>query len=242
LENLLKLQELDLRIERLHAREVEIPKQKRRFDIHRQRLKSELEASDKRVKDLALEQRAAEGEVADKEELIRKYETQLASVKKNDEYTALLHEIDIQKKQIGVKEERILQIMDDLEAAKAQFAEDKKRIEKEQQEIEAACKDIDKELEQAVGERKAEEAKRKPLQEAISSSLLKRYERIRRSIRSGAIVVPIRGESCSGCHMAVTPQVVNELLAGEKMHSCTHCGRLLYHADNFEESTADAGS
>lgn len=242
MENLLKLQELDLRIEVLRAREEEIPKQKKRYDIHRARLKSELEASDKRVKDLALEQRAAEGEITEKEALIQKYEGQLVSVKKNEEYTALLHEIDIQKKQIGVKEERILQIMDELEDAKALFAEDKKRIEKEQQEIEEACKGIDAELATAIAERKAEEAERKPLKDAISASLLKRYDRIRRAIQTGPIVVPVRGESCSGCHMAITPQIVNELLEGDKIHSCSHCGRLLYHSSNFEETAAEAES
>lgn len=242
MDNLLKLQELDLRIEVLRAREDEIPKQKKRYDIHRARLKSELEASEKRTKDLALEQRVAEGEISDKEAQILKYQGQLASVKKNDEYTALLHEIDIQKKQIGVKEERILQIMDELEAAKAQFTEDKKRIEKEQQEIEASCKEIDQELATAVEKRKDEESKRQPLRDAIPSPLLKKYERIRKAINSGPIVVPVRGESCSGCHMALTPQIVNELLAGEKVHSCSHCGRLLFHGSNFEETPAEAGN
>jgi predicted nucleic acid-binding Zn-ribbon protein len=35
--------------------------------------------------------------------------------------------------------------------------------------------------------------------------------------------------------MQVTAQIVNEIMA-QKTHTCAHCGRILYHADNFVET------
>jgi len=49
-------------------------------------------------------------------------------------------------------------------------------------------------------------------------------------------VVPLNDETCGGCFMAIRPQIVNEILANNKIHACQHCGRLLYHITNLDES------
>jgi len=234
LKKLLALQTLDLQIEKLRARESEIPKQKSKFEIHRKRLDDELQRSEARFKGLQLEQRDCEGEVAAKQADIQKKDGQLLAVKKNEEYQALLHEMEMLKKQIGVKEERILTIMEEMDEARTRFEEDKKRIASEQAEIAAECARIDAELAVAVAEREAMETRRKPLAADIDLTHLRIYERIRRSKKTGAALVPLQGESCSGCFMGITAQKVNEILGGEFV-PCRHCGRLVYHAPLFED-------
>ena len=233
MKTLLRLQELDLKIETIMAREVEIPKQKGKFDIYRKRLADELTEREKVVKDLQLEQRACEGEIEQKQGQIKKYDQQLLGVKKNEEYQALLHEIDMLKKQIGLKEERILGIMLEMDEARARLEEDKKRINAEVADIERQCAEVDAELAVAVRERKALEVDRGPLVEQVEPGLLARYKRIRMSKKTGPAVVALSGDSCSGCHMRATPQIVNEILAGERLHACHYCGCLLYHPGNF---------
>lgn len=232
---LLQLQVIDLHVERIKAREQEIPRQKEKFDIHRKRLAAELQASEQRCRDLMLEQRECERDIQEREAQIKKYETQLLSVRKNEEYQALLHEIETLKKQISLKEERVIGILVDADEAKAHLEEDRKRIETELREIERECAQIDEELAQAVAERKALEQQRDPLLKQIDRGLLSRYSRIRSSKKTGAALVPLRNDSCSGCHMRVTPQIVNEIMAGDKIHTCHHCGRLLYHAENLDD-------
>lgn len=239
MKDLLALQRLDLKIEAFRARELEIPKQKNKYKITRDRLDAELKASDQKVKDLQVEQRACEGDITQKQQNILKYENQLLAVKKNEEYQALLHEIDILKKQIGVKEERILGIMLEIDTAKTSLEEDKKRIAAELKTIDGECAVIDAELADAVKDRQNLEAARVPLVKQIDPSLLSKYDRIRKAKRAGAAVVAMRNESCSGCNMKILPQVVNELLAGSKPHSCPHCGRLLYHPGNYDDEVAE---
>lgn len=238
LKDLLELQRLDLRIEAFQARELEIPKQKNKYKITRERLDAELKSSEQKVKDLQIEQRACEGDIQQRQQGILKYENQLLAVKKNEEYQALLHEIDILKKQIGVKEERIIAIMMEIDSAKSALEEDKKRIAAELKGIDAECAVIDAELAEAVKERQNLEAERAPLAKQIDPALLSRYDRIRKAKKTGAALVAMRNESCSGCNMKILPQVVNELLAGSKIHSCPHCGRLLYHLANYDSETA----
>lgn len=239
METLLQLQDLDLRIERLHAREKEIPLQKGKFEIHRKRLADELKESENRCKKLQLEQRELESEIEQKQTQIRKYDGQLLAVKKNDEYQALLHEMDLMRKQIAIKEERIISVMVEIDDAKTHLEEDKKRIDAEVKEIDRQCALVDAELAEAVSERKTLEMQREPLAKVIAPSLLSRYLRIRKSIRSGPAVVRLNNEHCTGCHMAVPPQIVNEIMAGHKVHGCNHCGRLLFFAENIGNAGTD---
>lgn len=240
MKTLLSLQELDLKIEACVAREREIPRQKDKFKIYRERLANELAEREQQCKNLVLEQRECESEIEQKQAQIKKYDGQLLSVKKNEEYQALLHEIDLQKKQIALKEERILQIMMSLDDAKARLEEDRTRIDAESKDIDRQCAEIDQEMAEAIAMRESLEARRQPLADSVDSDLMARYQRIRRSIKSGPAVVPLRGSTCMGCHMSVTPQVANEILAGEKVHACAHCGRLLYEPINFQDETANA--
>ena len=242
---LLKLQELDGRISACCEREMEIPKQKNRFDIQRARLKVELDEREQVLKDLELEQRDCESEIELRREQIDKYQQQLNLVKKNEEYQALLHEIDQLKKQIGVKEERILATMMEMDDATARLEEDRKRIQEETKEIDSECAVIDAELAEAVKRREILEAQREPIVDKVGQELLFRYGRLRTRFLTGTVVVPLREEVCTGCNMHVRPQIVNEVLQGKKIHSCQQCGRLLYHPDNFEdvpEGTAEAAS
>lgn len=235
MKNLLALQELDLKIETYRARELEIPRQKSKFDIHRKRLAAELTERENVCKRLVLEQREAETEIDQKQGQIKKYDQQLYSIKKNEEYQALLHEIDMMKKQIGLKEERILAVMMELDDAKARLEEDRERIQTEVRIIEQQCTEVDKELAEAVTEREELEKQRQPLLSQVDPGLLARYQRIRLSKKTGPAVVPLNGEVCTGCHMNVPPQIVNELMAGEKVHACNHCGRLLYYPELFNK-------
>lgn len=237
MKTLLQLQDLDLKIEACKAREQEIPKQKRKFDLVRERLKAELAECEQVCKDLVLEQRDCESSIEQNQEQIGKYNGQLNAVKKNDEYQALLHEIDTLKKQINLREERILAIMEESEQAQARLEEDRKRIEREVKEIDSECDAVDRELEEAVQERKIFEDQEGPLKEQIDGALMKQYHRIRANKKTGAAAVPLNGEVCGGCFMSLRAQIVIEVMTGDVVHTCQHCGRLLYHLD--EDETAE---
>ena len=232
---LLELQKLDLKISELRQKELELPRQKDKYKIHRERLAAEMKNSEERCKRLLMEQRECAGEIEQRQAQIVKYDGQLYSIKKNEEYKALLYEIDLLKKQIAVKEERILALMIEHDEAKEALAADKERIQGELNKIEAECALIDKNLEALTAERKMLVKSRPPLAEKVDKQLLARYERISK-VRTPA-VVPLKEEVCGGCFMGVRPQIVNEIMANDKVHACQHCGRLLYYPGNVPGAT-----
>lgn len=241
MKTLLRLQELDLRIETCKARESEIPKQKEKFLVQKERLEAELAEREEAIKRLQLAQRECEGDIEQKQAQVAKYDEQLFAVKKNEEYQALLHEIDLLKKQIGTQEERIISLMVELDDAKARFEEDQKRVKAEIEALDKQCAEVDAELSEAVKDRAALEEKREPLLEQVEPGLLSKYRRIRANKTTGPAVVPLRGEICSGCNMNVRPQIVNEVLAGE-IRACSQCGRLLYDRETLSKHEQNAGT
>lgn len=241
LKTLLRLQQIDLAIERCRAQELEIPKQKEKFEVQRKRLAAELTEREQARKKLELEQRNCESEIEQKQAQIIKYEQQLMTIKENDQYQALLHEIDFLKKQISQNEERIIAILMEIDDANARLQEDRQRINLEVKEIERQCSEIDKELAEAIAKREELEAQRAPLLKDVEEVLLSQYKRIRSSKKTGPAAVPLHGEVCSGCNMTIRPQIINEVMAGEKIHSCNHCGRILYYKENFENQNSQAG-
>lgn len=241
MKTVLRLQELDLRIDRHKQREKEIPKQKNKFEVQRQRLQDEVKEREDELKALQVEQHTCETDIDQLQAHIVKYEQQLMAVKKNEEYQALLHEIDSIKKQIAQKEERILSLMIELDEARARLDADRSRVQDELKSIDDECKAIDKELEEAVAERKELEGVRKSAYDEVDPGLRSKYDRIRKTHKQSAAVVPLRGESCSGCNMGIRPQLVNEILAGE-IRACNHCGRLLYDSSVVNGANVDASA
>ncbi|HOV33342.1 MAG TPA: C4-type zinc ribbon domain-containing protein [Candidatus Hydrogenedens sp.] len=235
IKRLLELQQIDLQIDSLLVKEKEIPKQKEKLKIQEKKLRQEIEDSEKNYKKLMLNQREYEREIAQLQEQVKRYDSQLQSVKKNDEYQALLKEIDEIKKQIGIKEEEQIKIMFQIDDANHFFMEAKKRIETEIQQLKEQAEQIDKELQEVIKERKELEEKKLEAGKDIDKELLSHYQRVKQRKKTGPVVVPLKDEICSGCFMQILPQIVNEIMAGEKIHTCRHCGRILYYSESLSD-------
>ena len=64
----------------------------------------------------------------------------------------------------------------------------------------------------------------------IDKPLRNRYDRLRRS-RSSAVVVPLVGGACGGCHTAVPLNRRSQIKAGAVLDGCEACGAILYPAE-----------
>ena len=82
LKTLLQLQKLDLQIEACRGREQEIPHQKNKFKLLRERLENEIKEREAVCQRYILEQRESESEIEQKQDQMGKYEQQLNIIKK----------------------------------------------------------------------------------------------------------------------------------------------------------------
>ena len=73
-------------------------------------------------------------------------------------------------------------------------------------------------------------AGRDSVAQSLDARLRSKYENVFKR-RAGLAVVTIVNGTCSGCHMYVPPQTINEIRKSGVIHVCPSCQRILYVSD-----------
>jgi predicted nucleic acid-binding Zn-ribbon protein len=235
IENMLKLQEADKNIRRLQDEIAELPK---RVAVIEQKLagtKAQLEKTQAAIKGDEASRRKYDSTISDLRGKISKYRDQSLDVKTNEQYKALLHEIQFAEKEIGATEDKILELM-----VNADLRD--KEVKAAQAELKAETAEIEKEKEQAR-QRTAEDekqltewrAKRDGFRTGIGEDLLRHYERVSKFRGSG--ISEVRDHKCMACQVMLRPQTYNEVRSGTNTVVCDSCQRILYFnpADELKE-------
>lgn len=221
------LQDLDLEIAGLQREVQRIP---REVADGEQLLNSSRGAWDQaRERLAALEQlrRRKERELEDVTAEQRKRQGRLFEIKTNQEYAAVLKEIEGLKERRSKLEDEILGTFDDIEAAQSAVRDESARFQEREKIFQQERTTKEGELRRLQGELERLQEERRRQANRVEASLLQTYQRLLRS-RGGLAVVPVKDGSCLGCHVALTPQTYNELRKGEVFVSCANCQRILY--------------
>jgi uncharacterized protein len=86
---------------------------------------------------------------------------------------------------------------------------------------------LDSERASLESQRDEAQAARQEIAESIERSLRMRYDRLR-SVRTAAVVVPLRGEACGACFTAVPRNRRTQIRAGLLLDACEACGVILF--------------
>lgn len=193
--------------------------------------KAEAEAEDAELKQLEIKRSDLDNQVQGAESKILKYKNQQLEVKKNEEYQALTHEIEVLEKEISELEEQEIAIMLELDEKKAENAT---KNERRAERVQLLNKEIEN-LKQRETNTKAEiddilnmvdEAK------AVVTPLYYRaYEKVQMKKVKPPFVSPLEGQMCSGCHLKVSGEVLSETkhfsTVAIPVH-CDSCSRVVY--------------
>jgi len=225
--HLVKLQKLDTTLERLRLAETEGPQRLVALDAELMQAEAKVRDSLELEKEQKKRRRDLETRIDETEAMIKKYQSRQFEVKTNEEYKALLKEIEFQKKEKTEAEDEVLQLMESLEV----LEEENKRIEvwlKEQSKALALRK---KKVEEWVASARQEleenRTKRETLIKDLPRNVFAMYERVYAGF-NGRAVVPIIDGICQECHLQIPPQQFNELQRNDQVMSCPNCGRLIY--------------
>jgi predicted nucleic acid-binding Zn-ribbon protein len=224
---LLSLQSRDLEIDNLKADLASVPKSIESAKKQIIDAKQALEDSKKELTHLQMVRREKEADLEGREAAIRKHTTELNSIKSNEAYKALLVEIDKAKQDKSVLEDGVLELMVQIDAANRVWKEREAAGKVEEGKLlgqVAALETKQKDLEQQLAQKQSE---RQEASGQVAKAALETYERIRNA-RGGAAVVPIHKEQCTGCHLKVSPNFINQLGGGHKMMVCESCSRIVY--------------
>lgn len=232
LEKLKSLQDVDQQIQRLSEEISTLPKRVADVEAKLAAARGQIDQEKNKIKQNEAAKRGLESEIQSLQQKISKYREQSLDVKTNEQYKALLHEIEFAEGHIRDYEEKILVAMVDadghdknLKSAEAEFKTQSALIEKEKEEVRARSEQDKRELAEW-------QTKRQELRSNVPGQLLEHYDRIL-PVRKSALAEAI-DQKCSGCNVVLRPQKYDEIRSNSQVIICDSCSRFLFYDPSHE--------
>jgi uncharacterized protein len=234
IENLIALQAADREILRLKEEIAALPKRVAAIEQKLAGTKAGLEKAREAVKADDANRRKYEAAIKDLQQKTSKYRDQSLEVKTNEQYKALLHEIQFAEQDVRINEDKILELMVNAEVRE-------KAVKAAEADLKAETAEIENEK-TAARERTAEDekklaewtSKRQTARSAVNTDLLRQYDRVAQHRGTG--ISEVRDHKCLACQVMLRPQTYNEVRAGTHVVSCDSCQRILYYDPSHEEA------
>lgn len=175
---------------------------------------------------IAKERRRVDGELADEQELLKKYQGQLMQVKNQQQYAAAWKEIDATRKHVKELEDSVLKLMGDADAIQKQLDEREASFSDLQGRYDAEHATWQSSLGDLRGQEAALKAKQEQIEHAIPERQKREFRRVAKQ-RGGIAVARVDGDTCSACRTRIRPALSQQLRRGELV-TCEGCSRMLY--------------
>jgi predicted nucleic acid-binding Zn-ribbon protein len=238
IEKLLVLQDRDRNIGRVKGELAHIDPERQDYMSRASGAQAALDKAKLRVKEIESKRKDLELEVEAKNQLITKYANQQLQTRKNEEYRALTHEIEMAKEAIFKIEDQELALMEQAETAQkevaacnATLAQARKMADEQIAQLGAREQNLKKELAEL-------EVNRGELASAVDDTARGRYERLVRN-KGENVIVGIQHGVCGGCHMKLPTQILVSARAQQDLITCINCGRILYYTHDMDLAVAE---
>jgi predicted nucleic acid-binding Zn-ribbon protein len=238
IEKLLILQDRDKKIARIKSELNHIGPEREALKARSSGAQAALDGAKLKVNELESRRKDLELEVQSKRQQIEKYANQQLQTRKNEEYRALAHEIEMCKEVIFKIENQEIDLMEQGEAAQkavlaaSKVAADARKLMDDQvAQLGTREESLKKEL-------AGLEANREELAAAVDVAARNRYERLLKS-KGDTVVVGVQRGVCGGCHMRLPTQILVTCQGQQELVTCTNCGRILYYTRDMDLAVAD---
>lgn len=224
-----RLWELQTVLSQLGDREKQLTSKPESFaavDREWQTANEEMNRLQQSIDQLSKERRRVEGELADEQELLKKYQGQLMQVKNQQQYAAAWKEIDATRKQVKELEEAALKTMAEIESLQSDLEQRRDGSADLQSRWEAAHEA----WQRSLGDLRIEVEHLKQRTASVEAQLSERPKRDFYRIfkqRQNVAVARVVNDSCSACRTRIRPALFQQLKRGELVH-CEGCHRILY--------------
>src|SRR4051794_21728920 len=204
LKQLIRLQAIDVAIQELRSRIDKFPGISKALDEKLRAAQSGLESAREKAKNNQGSRKKLESEITSIEGKISKYRDQMVSVKTNEEYRALQHEIEHAQSAIRKVEDEILNLMMEAEAVQSEIKTGEARLKEDQQKVTEERKVLEEQNKRDLSAMNSYLKERKEIEGSISPDLLPQYERVRKH-RGGFGVSAARDYVCELCKVRIRP-------------------------------------
>ncbi|HEX5671000.1 MAG TPA: zinc ribbon domain-containing protein [Sulfuricurvum sp.] len=186
------------------------------------------------IKDEQIKKQKNELHLAELSAKLEENSKKSAEIKTEREMKSLQLEEEIAKEQVNFANEEIDRLEKLIAHKQAKIDELTAKETEIEGKLSGVKADVDVKLAKIDADRKVIFAKKEILVAAMNQKGLSFYQKIRRWAKN-TTAVPVRNQACMGCYMAISDKVYAEVIKGEEITTCPHCGRLLYLEPASEE-------
>lgn len=222
-----RMQEQDSRIDKVLDEQRRIPVEIGKINAKIDEAKGRYEEVKAALEEWGRKRKDMERDLQAGEDRLKKEKTKLMGVKTNEEYQAVNKEIAHQESANSTLSDEILLLMERIEQAELEvkkarlvFETTQKSLNGEIAKFEARLGELPAQLDELL-------AVRAQYTPGLDANLLRKYDALRTQ-KNGVAIAKANGGICGGCHMAVSPLVVNRLQTSREMIQCSNCKRILY--------------
>lgn len=159
-----------------------------------------------------------------------------SEIKTEREMKSLQLEEEIAKEQVNFANEEIARLEKVIETKQNLIATQKEIMAEAEAKTVAIKAEVDKVLETINAERQKVFVKKEKLISAMNQKGLSFYQKIRRWAKN-TTAVEVKNQACYGCFLTINDKTYADVIKGEEITTCPHCGRILY-IENLDAKTA----
>jgi predicted nucleic acid-binding Zn-ribbon protein len=227
LEQLIELSHVDKEID---AFEPQIEEANLQYDAllaTKNSITNEINALRQEIKDEQLKKHKNELHLAELSAKLEENSKKSNEVKTEREMKSLQLEEEIAKEQVSFANEEIERLDKLIDHKQGKIDELEAKVAEIDGTLTGVKADVDVKLGRIDEERKEVFARKEALVGAMNQKGLSFYQKIRRWAKN-TTAVAVRNQACMGCYMAISDKVYSDVIKGEEITMCPHCGRILF--------------
>lgn len=227
LEQLIELSHVDKEID---AFEPQIEEANLQYDAllaTKNSITNEINALKQEIKDEQIKKHKNELHLAELSAKLEENSKKSNEVKTEREMKSLQLEEEIAKEQVSFANEEIERLEKLIDHKQSKIDELEAKAAEIDGTLSGVKADVDVKLARIDEERKEVFARKEALVGAMNQKGLSFYQKIRRWAKN-TTAVAVRNQACMGCYMAISDKVYSDVIKGEEITMCPHCGRILF--------------
>lgn len=239
MKTILDIQELDMKMLRLMRMKKQRLEEIGQIEALRKELRLQLTEKEAGIEALGKQIQTYEQKIQEISAKMKQLESQQSSIKKVEEFNALTQESTALERERIAVEQKVSDLVDKRVAEEEIFTKIKESLESSEESSLNLEKEIQASIQLINEEGSALKQERDHLGKQADPNILHVYERLLKN-KKDRVIVPIQNRTCSGCHIALTPQHENIVRKGENLVFCEHCSRIHYWQEVVAPTTGDA--
>ncbi len=228
IQQLLVLQDRDVRRDNLKKEIEALPRRRERMKAEIAEAEGRIEQARARLQELERRRADLEGTAEAAAERIIKLKNQQMNVKKNEEYTALEHEITAVSGQKDAAETEQLEVMMEVDEAREEFVEAEAKIRRQIAALEGDLEASKERETTLLAELEGAEAQVKEAEAKASPHFLEAYQRVKQQLKTPPYVAPIVNQVSSRSHLKVSNELHEAARKHGEVHYCEHSSCIVY--------------